>query len=90
MVEAAPSLILGVIFAFVYIVFLARVHSDARRLLMRFARRRRALQRIESWYPVERLVPASLVAARSRLAAERRSLERAGILRPAGAPRRVS
>lgn len=81
LVEAAPSL--GVAFAFmaVYAVYLARVHVDARRRVSRFLRRRRALERVESWYPEGRLLPASLIAARERLADERRALERAGIFR---------
>ncbi len=81
LLEAAPSLIIAAGFAAVYVVFLAGVHSEARRRLRRFAQRRRALERVESWYPRERLLPASVIDARSRLAAERRDLERAGILR---------
>jgi hypothetical protein len=80
--DAAPSLLWAAVFVLVYVVFLAGVHSDARRRLQRFVQRRRALERVESWYPEERLVPVGLVAARSRLAAERRALERDGILRP--------
>jgi len=90
LIEAAPSLAVAACFVAVYVVFLARVHSDARGRLGRHARRRRALDRVESWYPKERLLPLSLVAARSRLAAERRDLERAGILRPVPAPPRAS
>lgn len=88
--EAAPSLGVAAGFAAVYVVFLARVHSDARDRLGRFARRQRALERVESWYPRERLLPTSLVAARSRLAAERRSLERMGVLRRSRIPPRAS
>ena len=89
LIQAAPSLAVAAAFAAAYVVFLERVYSDARRRLARYARRRRALERVESWYPGEKLVPVSLAAARSTLAAERRSLERAGILRPGG-PRRAS
>lgn len=81
LLQAAPSLVTGAAFAAVYAVFLARVHEDAKRRLARFLRRRRALERVESWYPGERLSPSSLVAARARIAAERRALESAGILR---------
>jgi hypothetical protein len=82
LLQAAPSLVTGAAFAAVYAVFLARVHDDAKRRLARFMRRRRALERIESWYPGERLIPSSLAAARARIAAERRALEHAGILTP--------
>lgn len=90
LVEAAPSLVTGAAFAVVYAVFLARVHDDARRSLARFIRRRRALERVESWYPPERLLPVSVADARSRLAAERRALERSGILRRARPRNRAS
>ena len=90
LLHAAPSLLWGAVFVLVYAVFLAGVHSDARRRLQRFIRRCRALERVESWYPDERLVPVGLVAARSRLAAERRALEREGILRPVHSSRRAS
>ena len=82
LVEAGPSLGLAFAFAAVYAVYLARVHVDARRRVSRFLRRRRALERVESWYPEGRLLPSSLIDARARLAAERRALERAGIFRP--------
>lgn len=83
LIEAAPSLGVALAFAAVYAVYLARVHVDARRRVSRFVRRRRALERVESWYPEGRLLPSTLIAARARLAAERRALERAGIFRPA-------
>ena len=89
LIEVAPSLAVAFAFASVYVVFLARVHADARRRLGRYARRRRALERVESWYPRERLLPASVIDARSRLAAERRDLERAGILRRDPGPTRA-
>lgn len=82
LLQAAPSLVTGAAFATIYVVFLARVHDDAKRRLARFLRRRRALDRVESWYPKERLIPISLAAARARIEAERRALERAGILNP--------
>jgi hypothetical protein len=89
LLEAAPSLIWGAVCALVYAIFLAGVHSEARRRLRRFVQRRRALERVESWYPRERLLPASVIDARSRLAAERRDLERAGILRRDPGPPRA-
>ena len=82
LVEAAPAAGVAIAFVGVYAVYLARIHFDARRRVVRFLRRRRALERVESWYPEGRLLPSSLIAARARLAAERRSLERAGIFRP--------
>lgn len=88
LLDAAPSLVIAAGFAAVYVVFLAGVHAEARGRLGRYARRRRALERVESWYPRERLLPASVVDARSRLARERNELERAGILRrPTDRPR---
>jgi hypothetical protein len=74
-------------FAAVYAFYLARVYLDARRRVLRFVRRRRALKRVEVWYPEGRLAPHALIAARERMAAERRALERAGILRPRGSRR---
>jgi len=85
--EAAPSLGIALAFAAVYATYLARVYIDARRRVLRFVRRRRALERVEWWYPEGRLVPRSLIAARDRLAAEQRSLQRAGILRLRGTRR---
>jgi hypothetical protein len=87
---AAPSLLIGAGFAFVYVMFLSGVHEDAKRRVARFLRRRRALDRIEAWYPPERLVPLGLAAARARMASERRALERAGILSPRRPPARPS
>jgi len=81
LIEAAPSLGVALAFAAVYATYLARVYVDARRRVLRFVRRRRALERVECWYPEGRLAPRSLIAARERIAAERRSLVRAGILR---------
>ena len=85
--SALPALAVAALFATVYVVFLAGVHADARFKLGRFKRRHKALERVESWYPRERLIPSGLVAARSRLAAERRVLERAGVLRRRSGPR---
>ncbi|HEY3225978.1 MAG TPA: hypothetical protein VGK61_03145 [Planctomycetota bacterium] len=87
LIEAAPSAGVALAFAAVYAVYLARVHFDARRRVSRFLRRRRALERVETWYPEGRLLPSSLIAARARLAAERRALVRAGIFRPSGRSR---
>jgi len=82
-----PALAVAALFVAVYVVYLDAVHADARFRLGRFKRRHKALERVESWYPRERLIPAGLVAARSRLAAERRVLERAGVLRRRSGPR---
>lgn len=87
LVAALPTLAVAALFATVYVVFLAGVHADARLRLGRFKKRRKALERVESWYPRERLVPSGLVAARSKLAAERRGLEKAGVLRRRSGPR---
>jgi len=90
LLEAAPSLLWSAGFVLVYVIFLEGVYADARRRLIRFSRRRRALERVESWYPTERLLPLSLVDARTRLAAERRALERDGILRTTPSSPRAS
>jgi hypothetical protein len=81
LLEVLPPFFLGAIFAAAYALYLGGVYAEARRLVERFNRRRRALERVEWWYPEGRVIPAPVAAARSRLDAERRALERAGILR---------